>query len=359
MRKRKILFVIGVVAVLLFALWAAITVIANRNIRFAEQLGSGINLGNALDASGLREYEPDASELSYETSWGNPEITAEQFAAIRQAGFQSVRIPVTWQDHMDEEGIVSEEWMSRVAEVVDMALAEDLYVILDTHHEEWLDLETEREEEICARYCSLWTQIAERFAEYDKQLLFEGMNEPRLRDSEHEWDEGTPEMRAMVNRLNEAFVQTVRQTGGENAGRYLLIGAYATNTKEEALADLAVPEGNVIIAVHMYLPYSFCQDKEGTAQWEEAGEDAADVRAVFENLNRLFLEKKIPVVITEFGCEDKGNTAERAEWIAFYRELAKEAGIPCFWWDNGSSYQILDRENCTWTYPELVEALTK
>lgn len=358
MRKRKILFVAGVLAVVLLVIWGVGTAAADRKIRFAKQLGSGINLGNALDATGLWDYEPEAAELLYETSWGNPKITREQFAAIRQAGFASVRIPVTWEDHMEEDGAVSQEWMDRVTEVVDMALAEDLYVILDTHHEEWLNLEVEREEEICDRYCSLWTQIAQQFAEYDGRLLFEGMNEPRLRDSAHEWDAGTPELRAMVNRLNEAFVRTVRQTGGENTGRYLLIGAYATNTEEEALAELVVPEGNVIVAVHMYLPYSFCQDDEGTAQWDGAnGEDAAQVQAVFENLRRFFIKKHIPVVITEFGCKDKGNTAERAEWIAYYRELANDAGIPCFWWDNGSSYRILDRDDGTWVYPELVEAL--
>ncbi len=360
MRRKKIVFVIAGIIILLFVVWGVGSVTANRRIRFANQLGSGINLGNSLEATGLRQYKSDAADLEYEVFWGNPEISREQFSAIRQAGFSSVRIPVTWQDHMDEEGTVSEIWMNRVTEVVDMALEENLYVILDTHHEEWLNLETEREQEICDTYRSLWTQIAQQFQEYDEHLLFEGMNEPRLRKSEHEWDAGTPEMRAMVNRLNEAFIESVRETGGENRERYLLISAYASGTEEEALEDLVVPEGNIIVAVHMYLPYSFCQDEDGITQWDDpSGETRAQVEKVFANLERLFIKKHIPVIITEFGCKDKGNEEERAAWINFYRKLADAGGIPCFWWDNGSNYQILNRNNGKWVYPKLVEALVK
>lgn len=333
---------------------------SGERLRFAKQLGSGINLGNSLDATNLWDYDPEASELEYETCWGNPKITKEQFHAIKEAGFESVRIPVTWEDHMDAEGNISDVWMERVAEVVDMALEEELYVILDTHHEEWLNLVAEREGEICARYQKVWQQIAERFADYDEHLLFEGMNEPRLRDSEHEWDAGTPKMREMVNRLNTAFVDTVRKTGGKNESRYLIICPYATNTETEALEDLTVPEGNIIVAVHMYVPYSFCQDDAGTADWNADDPDSSEqIKRVFSELNRLFIKKKIPVVITEYGCEDKNNEDARVRWISYYKEQAGELGIPCIWWDNGSSYQVLDRQTGEWVYEELVEALTK
>lgn len=329
-------------------------------MRFVAEMGSGINLGNSLDSTNLKQYRPDATDLEYEEFWGNPKITKEQFEAVREAGFGTVRIPVTWEEHMDEEGNISEVWMNRVAEVVDMALASELYVILDTHHEEWLDLQTEREEEITALYAKVWSQIAGRFAGYGQKLLFEGMNEPRLRDSEHEWDEGTSEMRAMINRLNDVFVDTVRAAGGENTERYLLICPYATNTEPEALEDLEIPEGNIIVAVHMYLPYMFCQKEDGTAVWDaEKSEDSQRINEVFADLQRLFTKRKIPVMITEFGCKDKNNQQERIEWIQYYRELAQKQGITCVWWDNGSDYQLLDRESCRWVYPEIVEALTE
>lgn len=326
------------------------------HLRFAARLDPGFNLGNALDATNLWETTPDAPELSYETYWGNPPIDGIQLAAISTAGFSSVRIPVTWDDHIDENGVISQMWMERVAEVVDMALAEGLYVILDTHHEDWLDLDAAREEEINARYKMVWAQIALRFVNYDNHLLFEGMNEPRLRDSEHEWDAGTPELRAMVNRLNRTFVETVRETGGKNKNRYLMISAYATGTETEALEDLEVPDGNIIVSVHMYQPYLFCQDREGTAEWDAGNlDDTEKIKKTFAELHTRFTDQGIPVVLTEFGCVDKGNDSTRAAWVTFYREQSDS--IPCFWWDNGSSYQLLDRESGRWMHPEILDVL--
>lgn len=360
MRKKCVWIILGLAVVLAigimwFGKWKS-----EERLRFAKRLGSGMNLGNSLDATNLRDYDPDAAELDYELFWGNPKITEEQLCAIKEAGFSCVRIPVTWEDHMDAEGNISDVWMERVAEVIDMALEEGLYVILDTHHEEWLNLVLERENEICARYGYAWKQIAERFADYDEHLLFEGMNEPRLRDSEHEWDAGTPKMREMVNRLNAVFVDAVRKAGGKNQSRYLIICPYATNTQTEALEDLEVLDGNIIVAVHMYLPYSFCQDDEGTADWNADDPDSAgQIRRVFSELNRLFIEKKIPVVITEYGCKDKDNQEARMRWVLYYKELADASGIPCIWWDDGSTYQILDRENVEWLHKELVEELVK
>ena len=190
------LFIIALVVV-----WR-IFIYETPQIKFVKNMGAGINIGNSLESYGLREYHPEAADLEFETSWGNPEITEEIFVMIKEAGFSTVRIPVTWQDHMDESGLVSEEWMDRVQDVVDMALKQELYVILNTHHEEWMNLEIDRADEITERSAGLWAQIAERFAEYDERLIFEGMNEPRLLDSEYEWTEGTEELRDMVNWLN-------------------------------------------------------------------------------------------------------------------------------------------------------------
>lgn len=144
-------------------------------------MGAGLNLGNTLDATGLWKHFPQADELEYETWWGNPRVDRESFSMIAEAGFGVVRIPVTWQDHMDREGKISERWMSRVQEVVDLALSEDLNVILNVHHEEWLDLCIECQEEIMQKFEIVWRQIAEQFQGYNERLLFESMNEPRLR----------------------------------------------------------------------------------------------------------------------------------------------------------------------------------
>lgn len=327
-------------------------------VRFVEKMGAGLNLGNTLDATGLREYRPDADDLEYETYWGNPKADAETFRAMKEAGFGTVRIPVTWEDHLDAQYRISDVWMDRVQEVVDIALAEELYVILDLHHEEWLNLETEREAEIKEAFVTVWEQIAKRFRAYDERLLFEAMNEPRLRDSEYEWTSGTVELRAMVNGLNEAFVGTVRGTGGKNKKRYLLVCPYAGNNETEAMQGLIVPDDRrVIVSVHMYTPYSFCQKEDGDVTWD-TGETRERVARAFLEMNRLFVQRNIPVILTEFGCVDKGNTQARVEWTKYYMEQAGRCGIPCIWWDCGA-YGLLDRENKTWKFPEIVEVLTE
>ncbi len=330
-------------------------------MRFAARLGSGINIGNSFDVYGAREYIDRMKDIPYETAWGNPAISRELLSSVRKAGFSTVRIPVTWADHMDEDGEIQEEWLSRVQEVVDLALREGLYVILDTHHEEWISLEQAAEAEVIQRFCSLWAQIARHFRSYDERLLFEGMNEPRLRESEEEWTAGTPKLQAVINRLNRAFVETVRAEGGENKKRYLLICPYGNNTGTEALEALEVPKVRVMISVHMYEPYWFCQDEEGSAQWSGSRQREAQqkVEETFEVLNSMFLRKGVPVILTEFGCTDKGNTESRREWIACYKELAAENKISCIWWDNGSTYRLFDRDTGEEIYPILIEEIVK
>lgn len=327
-----------------------------RAVRFAARMGAGINLGNTLDSTGLREYKPDAGDLEYETYWGNPRADAETFQAIKAAGFGTVRIPVTWEDHLDDTYRISEVWMNRVQEVVDLALNEGLYVILDTHHEEWLDLKTERKQEIREEFTAVWTQIAVRFQDYGEKLLFESMNEPRLRDSDVEWTSGTEELRDMVNDLNATFVETIRNTGGNNGKRFLLICPYASNNETDAMEGLAVPDDSrLIVSIHMYTPYSFCQKEDGDIQWDT--EDARErVAAAFSDMNRLFVARGVPVILTEFGCVDKGNLEERLSWTKYYMEESRRSGISCIWWDCGR-YALLDRENREWKAPEIVEVL--
>lgn len=323
---------------------------------FVRCMGSGLNMGNTLDATDLRKYRPDADELEYEIWWGNPRLSRETFKTIAEAGFHTVRIPVTWEEHMDEEGIISERWMERVQEVVDMALSEELYVIINMHHEEWLDLQAEKETEILQKFAAVWNQVAEKFQGYDEKLLFESMNEPRLRDSEYEWTSGTQRMRDMVNRLNELFVKTVRETGGENVKRYLMICPYASTSEKEGMQGVTIPDDTrIIISVHMYKPYSFCQEEDGDLKWDTP-ENRERIAAAFSDMNEIFGKRGIPVILTEFGCVDKGNLEERLAWTKYYMEQAKEYNINCIWWDCGD-YRLLDRENGVWRFPEIVKIL--
>lgn len=360
-KKWKMALVVVIAFILLtITAWSVIIWKQEKNMRFVENLGTGFNMGNSLDSTNMWKYYPDSDELEYETFWNNPPIERRQFQLIREAGFRTVRIPITWEDHLDQNGNISVVWMNRVQEVVDMALAEDLFIVINTHHETWLNLDIEKQEDVSAIFVEVWKQIAMRFRDYDEHLLFEGMNEPRLRDSESEWGAGTEEMQKMTNRLNSEFVETVRKTGGQNKERYLLVCPYASNSLFEAMDALEVPKGNIIVSIHMYKPYEFCQKEDGTGVWSaEVDGDTEEIVKIFENINHLFIQNKIPVILTEIGCTDKGNEASRIEWINFYKTQGDKIGVPCMWWDNGSDYELLDRENNQWKYPEMVAALVK
>lgn len=335
----------------------------SESIIFANKLGIGINIGNSLDATGKKKWHEDATDLEYETYWDNPEITNELFVQIKKAGFSNVRIPVSWDEHMDKNNQISKIWMNRVNEVVDMALANDLYVILDLHHETWLSLVEDNEKEITEKFIDVWKQISEQFMDYDEHLIFEAMNEPRLQDSDIEWTSGTPELRQMVNRLNKAFYETVRQSGGNNYERYLMIPTYCNNANEESLKDLNIPEERVIVSVHGYKPYKFCLKDEDAKLWndKESGTRNSDkkIEEFMSELNNIFVKKGVPVVITEFAAFNERTIEERLEWLECYLTNAKKYNIKCIWWDDGSNYALIDRTYLKWIWPEIVEKLVK
>lgn len=349
------------------------------SLEFTAKIDCGWNLGNTLDATG--------TGLSSETSWGNPYTTPELIQLIKDAGFNAVRIPTTWEKHMDESYNIDPEWLARVKEVVDYAYERDMYVILNMHHEEWYQPYAENQEAIAEQLTAAWTQIAEAFKGYDERLIFEGMNEPRWKNTEWEWNGGNEEGRAVVNYLNGVFVDAVRATGGNNEHRFLMICPYAANSGESALAALEIPDDkNIIVSVHAYIPYTFALAENGTHLWvEEKAASVNDINTLAEVLDRLFISKGIAVIIGETGAMNryytvtldetvegtaeakttsKANTEYRAAWAEYYFGKFKELGIPCFWWDNGAffsgeTFGLVDRDMLNWRYPEVVDGIMK
>lgn len=330
--------------------------ITSEALQFVQQMGAGINLGNSLDSTRLKQYKEDASILEYETFWGNPPIAEELFQTIKSSGFDTVRIPVSWEEHLDENYVIDPVWMSRVREVVLQGIEHDLYVILDTHHESWLIPTLEKEEETTKILGCVWEQIANNFGDIGEKLLFEGMNEPRYQDSVYEWNHGTEEMRDVVNRLNQAFVDTIRSADGYNKERYLLITPYGSAHYEDVLTDLVVPKDeHIIVSVHAYVPYTFSLDEAGTNQWSSTNsKDTKEITTWIKLCYQQFIKKGIPVILTEFSCLDKDNLDARLEWTQFYVDELQTYQINYIWWDN-----LLDRYENKWIFPEIVSILTQ
>lgn len=351
------------------------------SLEFTSGIRVGWNLGNTLDATG-------SEGLGTETSWGNPKTTPEMIQALKDAGFNAVRIPTTWEKHFDAEYNIDPEWMARVQEIVNYAYERDMYVILNMHHEGWHYPTYAKAEEIKTGLAACWKQIAENFKDYDEHLIFEGMNEPRWRGTEWEWNGGNDEGRDVVNQLNKVFVDTVRATGGNNEHRFLMICGYAANSGEGALSAIEVPDDpRIIISVHAYTPYGFAlATNGGSSRWvSDRPGCTAEIDTLAEVLDRLFISKGIAVIIGETGAMVRQmkvdnpeytegsdlpekitipNDEFRAYWAEYYFGTFHKIGVPCFWWDNGSfhsgeTFGILDRGACEMAAPAVVDAIMR
>lgn len=328
---------------------------------FVSNIKVGWNLGNAFDSYGSWIN----GDLEHETAWGNVKTTKKLIDAVKKAGFNTVRIPVSWGDHMDEKGKVSSAWMDRVQEVVDYAYDNDMYVILNVHHDNGtFPLDEKTEATVTKKYKTLWKQIAVRFKDYDEKLIFEGRNEPRTEGSAKEWTGGTKAEWEVINRMYKAFVDTVRESGGNNKTRFLMIAPYAaTSTSYQAMTALEIPDDDrIIVEVHVYTPYNLALG--GDMSYTDFDANAKkELDWVFDNINKAYTSKGIPVIIDECGYTNKGKQDERIKAYKYMITKAKSYGIPCVIWDNGGVGEggeklgLINRTTCEWYFPDVTKAI--
>lgn len=345
------------------------------------QMTVGWNLGNTLDAHSASISDPAKSAMC----WGNPEPTKELFETVKAGGFNTVRIPTTWYPHIEyndaeQRWDVDDEWMEYVKMTVDYAYELDMFIILNVHHENWVNVSEFTDTtyaDAAAKLEGIWTEVAEVFADYDQHLIFEGMNEPRQTGlgGSVEWGAGDDNSRRYINNLNAVFVNTIRNQGSSaNAERLLMLPGYCASSDVNAIRAIEIPAngGNVALSVHAYAPYFFTMDTSdkanhtfpGSSGW---GEDYEyHLNNLFTNLKSVSSEKGAPIIIGEFSASDFENTDSRIAWAKSYLGNAKNAGIPCVLWDNnisadgtGEAHGYVYRLTNTW-YPNsapVVEAM--
>ena len=321
---------------------------------YAARLGIGWNLGNHFDA-----YN---NGVSGETAWGNPKATQATMNKVKAAGFSTVRIPVTWLGHIGAapDYKIDEKWLNRVAEVVGYAEAAGLNVIVNMHHDgadskNWLDIKTAAKDpavhqQILDQVSAMWGQIADKFKDKGDFLIFEAFNE--IHDGGWGWGDNRNDggkQYQCLNEWNQAFVDAVRASGGENANRILGIPAYCTNV-DIAIQSFVMPEdvveGRLIMAVHCYDPYDYTLPAT-KSEWghtadeskKVSGNNEADLKRVFEKIYNNFIKKGIPVYMGEFGCVNRATAREQAfqqYYLKYYAKLAKTYFVPSIIWDNGA-----------------------
>ncbi len=327
----------------------------------------GWNLGNTFDATGDWILQSTKGKTrDFETAWGNPVTPSTLMARIKSLGFNAVRIPVTWNYHINSHGNIDRSWLKRIREVVDQALDAGLYCIINVHHDTgsdygWLhasrsDFETHRR-----LFASIWRQIAKYFSDYPDRLLFEGFNE--MLDENDEWNYPSAEANKYINAYNQLFVDTVRATGGRNTDRNLVVTTYASAITDEALMGFSLPRDTVkdhlIAEVHFYSPYEFTFDGYGTWSGPESVYSSYVEKTVDDSFARIgkYLGKT-PLIVGEFAAWNKGNTLHRIRWYTHVVTKAKSIGAVCFIWDNGlgDSMGHIDRVGKNDPFPDIVAA---
>lgn len=354
-----------------------------------EAMQPGWNLGNQLEAV--------SGTAPSETAWGNPVIKRELLHTVKLAGFKSVRIPVSYLTKIGEvpDYTIDPSWLARIKQVVDYAIDEGLYVIINMHGDgynsmknngAWLfcNAPDDQQPAIKEKYGACWKQIANVFKDYDEHLIFESMNE----EFNGSYSDPIRSQYANINAYNQIFIDTVRQTGGNNDKRWLLICGWNTDIDytysdygfelpTDTFRNSEIKENRIMLSVHYYAPWDFCgdgTDTNGITQW---GNDADPEKSSKYNNNEEFMDVQIqkvynkfvqkgyPVVIGEYGCINKSaadpeNTKFRAHFDQKLCECSKKYGCIPVYWDNGAignSFGLINRITLKVEQQEIVDGI--
>ncbi|MFC5059923.1 cellulase family glycosylhydrolase [Saccharothrix xinjiangensis] len=308
----------------------------------------GWNLGNSLDAIGADE-----------TAWGNPRVTETLLDHVRAQGFKSIRIPVTWSNRHGPapDHTIDAAWLNRVREVVDWALADGFYVMINLHHDSWQWINTMPADRanVLDRYNALWSQLAGAFRDHSSRLVFESVNEPLFAGGS-----GDEQGYGLLDELNTSFHRLVRASGGANATRLLVLPTLFTNADQGRLDALKATfdrlrDPNLAATVHYYGFWPFAVNVAGHTRYDAAVEQ--DLVGTLERAHATFVTNGIPVILGEYGLlgldHNRPGVLQRGEVLKFFEALghhARSRNITTMLWDAGS---FLNRTTLTWREPDL------
>lgn len=328
----RFVFVVFLTLFFLYPLWTTTSVKAESGEEYIQKLGYGINLSNS--------FEVDLEDASLK----DVENLHTIFKNIRLNGYQSVRIPITWIGHWNEETKqVEEEYLDQIGEVVNIAIGEDVAVVLTMYHDSWEWLcDISNQAETFELYQTLWSQIANYFKGYDVKVSFEGINEPYFDNKTYE------EQLTILNQLHTVFVDTVRKTGGNNSNRILLLSTLNSAITEETTSYLSKfmkekADPNLVASVHYYGQWEFSVNAANRISF--SSEVIKHMDGAMALLDRYFTKQGMYVVCTEFGLyghtSNTSGAINHGEVLKYYEYLfykAKTVKLPLMLWDNGKYY---------------------
>lgn len=334
-------------------------------------MGYGINMGNTLEACG--DWINGSSPSDYETAWGSPVVTQKLIQAYADAGFGVLRIPVAWSNMMVNDGTytINPEYSARVKQIVDWALDTGIYVIINIHWDNgWVNTFPENKEECMKRFTRMWTQIAKTFEDYGDKLIFEGQNEElgweSIWTSWSGTDEQKAESYALVNEVNQAFVDTIRSGGGNNPLRHLLIPGYNTGIDSSCDPLFKMPNdpaNRMALSVHYYNPSTLCLI-DSDQSWGKARKkwghekDMAELERCMNMLKEGFIDKGIPVIVGEYGCFGDNKEREvKTYWMTTVSKAMYDIGACPILWDTPGGE--CNRQLAKFDDPDFIAELIK
>lgn len=337
-------------------------------MEIVQDMGLGINLGNTFESCG--SWISDSSVTNYETGWGSPVVTEEMIKGYKDCGFGVLRVPVAWSNMMGKNYTIEPAYLARVKQVVDWALDNDMYVILNIHWDGgWFsDFANDKKRDECfKKYEQIWKQLTKEFKNYGDKLMFESLNE------EGGWEEiwnryskkgDKKKSFGILNDINQKFVDIVRASGGNNKKRHLLIAGY--NTDIELTCDKAYkmpddPAERCAVSVHYYTPAAFALLEED-ADWGKvqtkwgSKKDIEELNKYMDMMKKNFVDKGIPVIIGEYGTTAKNKTPETVrKYLSAVCEAAYTRGMCPVLWDVTDHFY--DRKAMKFKDPKLLKEL--
>lgn len=341
---------------------------------------AGINIGNTMECP------------ADEGAWSGYKVNEEYIKGLKAAGFNAVRIPCAWDSYITDKTSfeIDAKWLDRVARVVSWCIQNDMYVVLNSHWDNgWLEdniFDASKKDAINAEQKAIWTQIANKFKDYDEHLLFAACNEPGMNETSSKGKKWTDaEAVARVVEYEQTMIDAVRATGDNNAKRTLIVQGLGTSIAETNDHMIALPtdaaEDRLMVEVHFYEPYQFALMEED-ASWgkcyyfwgkgnQVAGSDRntpdafaeAWVDASMKKMYDKYVSKGIPCIIGEYSAMFR-NLSENQDIhdksVAYYGEyvtkVAKNNGCVPFYWETGS---VINRKDGSVKKQAVVDGLMK
>lgn len=338
--------------------------------KYVEEMGKGWNLGNTFDGVDTDVNKEDLGE----TAWGNPIVTRELIKEIKEKGYDSIRMPMTAYrrfSEVDGKYVMNEAWLNRYKEVVDWAVEDDLYVMINIHHDSWLWLkywDGNVESKEYKMFVDLWEQIADKFKNSSELVSFETINEPQFSDTKEDGTKIEVDAQTRLDMLNKAAYDIIRSSGGNNGSRMIIIPTMNTNHEEKNSEPAyqfikSLNDENVIATIHYYSEWVFSSNL-GITSFDEALYDWSDTytareaaKGALDLVYNKFTKNGIGVVVGEWGLlgYDSGSevnqSGEELKYYEYMDYLASERGISLMFWDNGSGIDRNDTENYSWKKP--------